>query len=1543
MAGIDLAAILEKDVKDLTPEERQAALDALDQMDREDAAAAQAAQQPQGPQDEGAMMGTESEAPEGGLGFDDVADGIYDMGKGVVRGALGAVQETADFAGGVGAWLDRNTGGEIKFDTGNETANKVLTAVGRPLDTISDIFGGAKDALPETDTMAGGMTEGVAQFAFGWLGAGKFKKAANIPNLFDKGARWAQSHGSKLAALVGDKTARWVGAMTQGAVVDAVVFDGNDERLSNLIQSFPELDNPITEFLAAKPEDSEAEGRFKNAIEGLLIGPVADGAVYLVEGFTKLMKARKLRAAGDEKGADAVEAEAAEQFRQYDNAAEAPSGFGAAEAANQPRFDADPAPTATPKVPDANFVRDVADGSARLPSPDELRATIDAIKKNDDDIMLGDGWSPEDLKRYKELRAIERGGGLRADEASAEIRELNKKYPTDSSTDNVADIEELRVMLNEFEALKRGDETTEQYADGLARVAARYVMDARDGDPLSTAILRQVFSLAKENGVDTKVLSQDTISKFAKDLSDGDKAFVADLFKRVQEAPAPKAVEAPKLAFPERPKDIPADWKEFRAEDGKPLGWQSPDGATVRAIAQEPPAPTLPKTPGPQRPDVQPIDFGKAQKAISARYAAAGKDADEVPFTASDLNIRMWSSEGDARAAIHAVAAAQQEALEASRGGMAPRPDAQVSKLADSMGVNPVHVMEWAGRDADWAFSLDARIRATNDLMNVVAADATAKADRALSMIGNPKYSDADIAKAKAEAFHSVQIMSSLMQDVRSVRASVGRALRQAGKASAKNRSFIDYETMAAQLQTGTGVGDLRALKAIKASGGNVKALRKQLEGGVFKRGMDSFHEFYINSILSGPPTHVVNVVSNTLNTLFLPLERAYAASMGRGLGYAGRQLAAEYGGMGLALLDSVKIAATALKSGEARLDVRQGGKAVETRPSRAISARNWGLAKDMFDAQGNKIGTRFTPVLGHLVEGLGQVINIPQRLLTTQDEFFKQINYRAHLYSQAYMEARALGDQWVREAEAKRGSRLSAKEAATLVDAATKAHIADSFTKGFDANGVGKNAEGIRRAREATFMEELDPRRMSAGLQKLVDKVPFGRTILPFIRTPQNIIDFVWERTPLVNLAQLEAREALAPWFKYQKDVMLGRNPPPLKAEVAERAHREYAKMVTGSLLWSAAAFLAESGAVTGAGPLNPTLRQAREKAGWQPNSIRWLAPDGTEKFLSFNRMDPIGLFLGMAADYTDARRIDPDSGEAESISGAMLVALSRAMQDKTYVQGLMNVVNAVSDSMSGRDDKALERFAYKWSAPAVPSASNAFKYDSHLREVNSVLDAWKNRLPGYSAELRPVRDFAGEIVHTPTKLMADGAPGLSAISPVAYKAKEVDYHAQELSRLMELNEKPFIRMDPKLLGTEIDLREVTLANGQNAYDRTQEILTEIDGGLMQNLRDLIDSDDYTNATDGDSEYPGSRMGMVSEMIASFRKEAKAQLLDENPELDWMLENEQGRREYNLDLGSSKRDMPRAQDGEAYQMMEFLDSLSSSGRRKNDLRLQAQ
>lgn len=70
-----------------------------------------------------------------------------------------------------------------------------------------------------------------------------------------------------------------VNAMVAGGTVDFVAFDEHEQRLSDLIQSVPELQNPVTEYLQSNKEDSVYEGKLKNALEGLGLGLAIDGVL----------------------------------------------------------------------------------------------------------------------------------------------------------------------------------------------------------------------------------------------------------------------------------------------------------------------------------------------------------------------------------------------------------------------------------------------------------------------------------------------------------------------------------------------------------------------------------------------------------------------------------------------------------------------------------------------------------------------------------------------------------------------------------------------------------------------------------------------------------------------------------------------------------------------------------------------------------------------------------------------------------------------------------------------------------------------------------------------------------------------------------------------------------------------------------------------------------------------------------------------------------------------------------------------------------------
>ncbi|MFQ1009925.1 ParB/RepB/Spo0J family partition protein, partial [Gilliamella sp. CG25] len=131
--------------------------------------------------------------------------------------------------------------------------------------------------IPEVSppqTISGGITHGVSQFIVGFIPAVRATKF--IKPLKNVGS--------------------WVKGMIAGSVTDFTVFSPHEERLSNLVQEFPELANPITEYLQAKPDDSFAEGRLKNSLEGLLVGCLAEPLTRSL----RLLKYSRIKITGTE-------------------------------------------------------------------------------------------------------------------------------------------------------------------------------------------------------------------------------------------------------------------------------------------------------------------------------------------------------------------------------------------------------------------------------------------------------------------------------------------------------------------------------------------------------------------------------------------------------------------------------------------------------------------------------------------------------------------------------------------------------------------------------------------------------------------------------------------------------------------------------------------------------------------------------------------------------------------------------------------------------------------------------------------------------------------------------------------------------------------------------------------------------------------------------------------------------------------------------------------------------------------------------------------
>lgn len=168
------------------------------------------------------------------------------------------------------------------------------------------------------DTGAGKIVAGFSQFAVPYFGtSAAIAKGAGLAMRLGRGRGFMQwlNGSTQSSAVQAFRQARLSGrgpnalieaalvagkggvgrAAVKGGITDFLAFNESEERLSNLVQSVPELANPVTAFLSADEDDGVITGRLKNVLEGAGLGLALDG---VIDTLRASRAHRKVRAAG---------------------------------------------------------------------------------------------------------------------------------------------------------------------------------------------------------------------------------------------------------------------------------------------------------------------------------------------------------------------------------------------------------------------------------------------------------------------------------------------------------------------------------------------------------------------------------------------------------------------------------------------------------------------------------------------------------------------------------------------------------------------------------------------------------------------------------------------------------------------------------------------------------------------------------------------------------------------------------------------------------------------------------------------------------------------------------------------------------------------------------------------------------------------------------------------------------------------------------------------------------------------------------------------
>lgn len=884
----------------------------------------------------------------------------------------------------------------------------------------------------------------------------------------------------------------------------------------------------------------------------------------------------------------------------------------------------------------------------------------------------------------------------------------------------------------------------------------------------------------------------------------------------------------------------------------------------------------------------------------------SGKELTKEELATTGINYSKINTQEELHQILGKTSQAFAERIKASTGGVQSLKDIKQSakELGDLVGSDPRY-LEQLGKDttdlaARFQFAKTELIKSANALDDMTQYALETSVKRFASEAEREQAIGLSLLALRKQVLMHGEIQAW----VKGTETEIGRAM-SAMRITTKDARYSSDEIRT--LIDGFGGEKLNVELAhrIASLRDNPGALNQLVRKSGMVKTMEVLQEVFMNSILSGPITQATNIVGNTLRMAAGVAETGLAAGIGKtrrmiARGEWGSAEAAEYSDA-LAQLVGMKQGLTDVLRAIKNLDwndsvtrIVPGAKFDEaTSPFHAgVTTDNISfIRKDSFFGKFvDGISALDLPIapkktLGDILPenswaakaaeqttlGLGAAIRSPGWMLQKADEAFKLMNYRGSLSQQATKLAKSeglFGDDLV-------------NRIATLI------------------NDPPEDMMKIARleAQDATFSKSLSKDggtldKMGIWLQTAKNEGVNGKALLPalnyvvpFIKTPTNILNYTWDHMPI--LAQARAGN----WAI-------------LKAGGIE-ADRLIAKQTLGLGAMMMGGFLASEGLITGG--LHHMTADQIQVSGMQKYSFY---NPLTKEWTAFNRIDPIGTFLGLTADMVNLSG-HVDEMTMEELSVAFMTSMGSNLASKTYMQSVFGFFNAVGDTQQG-NDKAMSNFITNYASSMIPfkglrTQLNRAYGDDQIHELNGFMDRIRSTIPGLSSSLPPHRNLL-----TGEPVVYEGGMGVDIASPF-YTRKEVDDPAAQA--IAELHLTGF-KHPPKRY------QNVDLTPAQ--YDRLMVIMTKELGGSGNTMHDkmnrLVTSEKWKHMTSGDVNGsnesalsrvlntddvehfdPGSREYALMQIFGNYKRAAYQQLKAEDPTFRAKLEANSAHKQQTL------------------------------------------
>ena len=1420
--------------------------------------------------------------------------GVQDVASGVVRGALGAGAEMAQTYENFGSinnaqfktmvdeeasrieqergspltsaergelelqqsmafrntWSMKNPFMNAKIGDADELPNY---SADTSLDNLAVSGLDLRDALGKPDTIKGSVAEGLSQFvtAYATLGGG----------------------GGIVRGILA------------GAAADATAFEPLDANISTFLNSSENewIKKYVPQALVKDADDTEWELRMKGSIEGAALGALIEGPIAIIKFARSVKKAKAERASTGE-----VSSETTAELEQLE---ETIQSFEDLAANGKPKGNI---------TPDGMFT--TPDGMKFDPKTGGKRRIDLEAPKTDKPVEQIQPDAPTAPKADEAPKAVDAPKSDRKPTVFPEVlpvnREANLKVAqAATSGSKVTNVVYHGSGNDAITGFKSSDYTKGLYFSPRKDLAEDYMVRRGDGTGRVYEVMLDIKNpLVIKGTQDKSLLDRIEVALGRK----SEKDVRLEKSNRLQSSmvlPEKRIQELKSQGYDGIMNEDAMEYVAFEASQvhmvgGRNYSFSTSGGKTklsAKAVDASTPKPEV-TTKAPVAPATPSKIVGdKALFKAAIRGSTATNEV--VPISAldlegNDIGLFNWDNMRGPMDAIKVMDSTQQALADSGALSSRGLGEKQTLESVYNQAVDEVSDMIGAGADEVRSTYLQAEKVTRDSAQRIVAGKMLLQStgrkinDLAQTISKAAKTGDTNTALER-NLIDLMSLHTDVQASVKGIQTATARAV-SAGRI--RTADALSDEALDTLQQMGGSKQVQKLAKKIAAAQGNNKAQAKIIRKAGENKFWGVINEVWLNAILSGTRTHILNLGANSFNMLLRPAIRGVGGAL------TGNTTAMEEGARqyvylanevfeGIAYLatvgrtqkdSSMSAAFRALYNAEGVLDTATkfdptlGGK------KRAISAGDGNV-------RGNGLGKGAINLAGKVLTG-------SNRALTAEDELFKQMIFRSRMRAMVTTQAHKLDAATLKKMGYKDASDYISGEMGKATN--SKEILAERWQKmvasgkvlddgdakdAFISQNLGSYnhtnrmaSEALGEAREGTFTTPLRNGTFTNDMQKFIARHSWMRQIMPFVQTPTNIMRTAFERAPLLNFVMKRQRELLRTGTPDEIAILAG-------------------NQAAGVAFTFAAMSLASNGRITGGGPSFTTdsdkAKLWNASPDWQPYSVN-IGTEEKPNWIELKRLDPHGMIFGIIGDIYEMTEYATESNdfEMQELVAMASAALANNVMSKTYMMSLSDTMKLFDGSSNGNKFKT---FADYRLASAIPYSSFQYQMnqnqDEIMRELRTTTDRLKSRIYGQDAGA-PKHDWlTGEAVATPEYML-----GFIRQKKLSKKGNTTAEVYEELRNL-----------DHAFVGPQRNIGDLELNAAQ--YQRYNELVgtVKVKGGdtLIEVLHKEINSSRYKrNADSAEINQPRSaddpRVKQLNFLMQLAKSKALRELKREFPKI---------------------------------------------------------